>query len=160
MSPKRSWELRGHHPGSSRAIHPHPALLRVGTSAHWLNVKGLVRNRRLAKSISDAGWYTFRVWDAKSGCFAMEYFGRKYGKVTVAVAPHYTSQNCSNCGQTIKKSLSCRTHVCNHCGYVADRDVNAAINILKKGLSTAGHAETYTLGESRVQGYVGAILRS
>ncbi len=117
-----------------------------------LNVKGLIRNRRLAKSISDAGWYTFREW--------LEYFGHKYGKVTVAVPPHYTSQNCSNCCETVKKSLSCRTHVCNHCGYVADRDVNAARNILQKGLTTVGQTGSHTLGESRVQGYVGAILRS
>lgn len=105
-----------------------------------LNVKGLVRNRRLAKSISDAGWSTFRHW--------LEYFGSKYGKVTVAVPPHYTSQNCSNCGETVKKALSVRTHVCPHCGYVADRDVNAAINILQLGLRTAGHAGTSTLGET------------
>ncbi|MGI0486899.1 RNA-guided endonuclease InsQ/TnpB family protein [Pantanalinema rosaneae CENA516] len=96
-----------------------------------LNVKGLVRNRHLAKSISDAGWYTFRKW--------LEYFGRKYGKVTVAVPPHYTSQNCSSCGTTVKKSLSVRTHLCPHCGYSADRDLNAALNILQKGLTTVGH---------------------
>ena len=104
-----------------------------------LNVKGLVRNRHLAKSISDAGWSTFRHW--------LEYFGKKYGKVTVAVPPQYTSQNCSNCGETVKKSLSIRTHVCAHCGYVADRDHNAARNILQKGLRTVGHTGTYTLGE-------------
>ena len=104
-----------------------------------LNVKGLVRNRHLAKSISDAGWSTFRQW--------LEYFGKKYGKVTVAVAPQYTSQNCSSCGETVKKSLSVRTHVCSHCGDVADRDLNAAKNILQKGLRTVGHTGTYTLGE-------------
>jgi putative transposase len=104
-----------------------------------LNVKGLVRNRHLAKSISDAGWYTFRSW--------LEYFGHKYGKVTVAVPPHNTSQNCSNCGEKVKKSLSTRTHVCPHCGYVEDRDINAAINILKLGLSTVGHTGTYATGD-------------
>jgi putative transposase len=46
-----------------------------------LKVKNMVRNRRLAKSISDAGWATFRQW--------LEYFGVKYGKVTIAVPPHY-----------------------------------------------------------------------
>jgi putative transposase len=104
-----------------------------------LNVKGLVRNRKLAKSISDAGWSTFRSW--------LEYFGHKYGKITVAVPPHYTSQECSNCGQIVKKTLSERTHICSHCGYVADRDVNAAVNILKRGLATAGHAGTYARGD-------------
>jgi putative transposase len=104
-----------------------------------LNVKGLVRNRHLAKSISDAGWSTFRAW--------LEYFGHKYGKVTVAVPPHNTSQNCSNCGEKVKKSLSTRTHVCPHCGYTEDRDVNAAINILRLGLSTVGHTGTYAWGD-------------
>ncbi|HEY9799224.1 MAG TPA: transposase [Leptolyngbyaceae cyanobacterium] len=104
-----------------------------------LDVKGMVRNRHLAKSISDAGWYTFRLW--------LEYFGHKYGKVTVAVPPHNTSQNCSNCGEKVQKSLSTRTHVCPHCGYVEDRDVNAAINILRLGLSTVGHTGTYATGD-------------
>ncbi|MBD2414015.1 transposase [Nostoc calcicola FACHB-389] len=104
-----------------------------------LNVKGLVRNRHLAKSISDAGWHTFRLW--------LEYFGYKYGKVTVAVPPHNTSQNCSNCGEKVKKSLSTRTHVCPHCGYVVPRDLNASINILKLGLSTVGHTGIYATGD-------------
>jgi putative transposase len=104
-----------------------------------LNVKGLVKNRHLAKSISDAGWYTFRSW--------LEYFAHKYGKVTVAVPPHNTSQNCSNCGEKVKKSLSARTHVCPHCNYVEDRDINAAINILRLGLSTVGHTGTYATGD-------------
>jgi putative transposase len=104
-----------------------------------LNVKGMVRNRHLAKSISDAGWSTFRRW--------LEYFGYKYGKITIAVSPHNTSQNCSNCGEKVQKSLSTRTHVCPHCGFVADRDVNAGINILQKGLSTVGHTESLKLGE-------------
>ncbi len=104
-----------------------------------LNVQGLVKNRHLAKSISDAGWSIFRQW--------LEYFGFKYGKVTIAVPPYNTSQNCSSCGKKVKKSLSTRTHVCPHCGFIEDRDVNAAINILKLALSTAGHAGTYAWGD-------------
>jgi len=114
-----------------------------------LNVKGLVRNRHLAKSISDAGWSTFRKW--------LEYFGFKYGKITIAVPPHNTSQNCSVCGKKVKKSLSTRTHVCPHCGFIEDRDVNAAINILKRALSTAGHAGTYAWGDLPSWA-IGAIL--
>ncbi|MDJ0533080.1 MAG: transposase [Xenococcaceae cyanobacterium MO_207.B15] len=104
-----------------------------------LNVKGMVRNRKLAKSINDAGWSTFRQW--------LEYFGHKYGKATVAVPPHHTSQLCSNCGAVVKKSLSTRTHVC-VCGYSEDRDVNAAINILQRGLNTLGHSGIYAWGET------------
>ncbi|AFZ47334.1 transposase [Cyanobacterium stanieri PCC 7202] len=104
-----------------------------------LNVKGMVRNRKLAKSISDAGWTIFRQW--------LEYFGYKYGKITVAVPPHNTSQDCSNCGQKVQKSLSTRTHVCPHCGHIEDRDWNAAKNILIKALRTVGHTGTYAWGD-------------
>ena len=64
----------------------------------------------------------------------LEYFGKAFDVPVIAVAPHYTSQNCSNCGQEVKKSLSIRTHKCPHCGYLDDRDTNAAINILMKAL--------------------------
>ena len=111
----------------------------------------MVRNRHLAKSISDVGWGEFRQW--------LEYFGLKYGKITVAVAPHNTSQNCSNCGKKVKKSLSTRTHVCNSCGYVEDRDVNAARNILNKALSTVGHTGSKAWGELP-SSLVGEILLS
>jgi len=67
-----------------------------------------------------------------------------FGKVTVAVPPHYTSQNCSNCGTLVKKTLSTRTHICK-CGCVLDRDLNAALNILAIGLkNTVGHTEIST----------------
>jgi putative transposase len=86
-----------------------------------LQVRNLLKNHCLAKSISDASWYLFRRW--------IEYFAGKFGKLAVAVAPHYTSQKCSNCGVIVKKSLSTRTHVCS-CGCSLHRDENAAINIL------------------------------
>jgi putative transposase len=114
-----------------------------------LNVQGLVRNRHLAKSISDAGWSTFRQW--------LEYFGFKYGKATIAVPPYNTSQNCSKCGNIVKKSLSTRTHVCPHCWFVEDRDVNAAMNILKLALCTVGHTGTYAWGDLPSWA-IGAIL--
>jgi putative transposase len=99
-----------------------------------LRIKNLSLNHCLAKSINDAGWYQFRKW--------LEHFGGKFGKITVAVNPAYTSQECSNCGAVVKKSLSMRTHVCK-CGFVLDRDWNAAINILKLALSTTGHVGTW-----------------
>jgi len=101
-----------------------------------LRIKNLVKNHCLAKSISDAGWYQFRKW--------LEYFGVKFGKITIAVNPAYTSQECSSCGTIVKKSLSTRTHVC-QCGCILDRDWNAAINILKLALSTTGHVGTWIL---------------
>ncbi|HEY9612094.1 transposase [Allocoleopsis sp.] len=105
-----------------------------------LMVRNMVKNRRLAKSISDAAWSTFRQW--------LEYFGKVFGVATVAVPPHYTSQNCSNCGEVVKKSLSQRTHLCPHCGHVQDRDWNAAINILEQALRTVGHTGTHASGEN------------
>jgi putative transposase len=104
-----------------------------------LRVKNLVKNHCLAKSINDVAWYQFREW--------IEYFGVTFGKITIAVPPQYTSQDCSQCGKTVKKSLSTRTHVCS-CGCQLDRDENAAINILKKGLSTVGHTGSKAWGEN------------
>jgi putative transposase len=105
-----------------------------------LKVRNMVRNRHLAKSISDAAWSMFRVW--------LEYFGKLYGVPVIAIPPHYTSQNCSKCGHEVKKSLSIRTHVCPHCGYIADRDWNAALNILAKALNTVGHTGINASGEN------------
>ncbi len=101
-----------------------------------LRIRNLVKNHCLAKSINDAGWYQFRKW--------LEYFGVKFSRVTVAVNPAYTSQDCSSCGKCVKKSLSTRTHIC-ACGCVLDRDYNAALNILNLALSTAGHVGTWIL---------------
>lgn len=105
-----------------------------------LKVRNMVRNRHLAKSISDAAWTQFREW--------VEYFGKVFGVVTVAVPPHYTSQNCSNCAKVVKKTLSTRTHTCPDCGHTQDRDHNAARNILEKALRTAGHVGTNASGET------------
>lgn len=105
-----------------------------------LQVRNMVRNRHLAKSISDAAWTQFRQW--------VEYFGKVFGVVTVAVPPHHTSQNCSNCGEVVKKSLSTRTHACPHCGHIQDRDWNAARNILELGLRTVGHTGSQPLEAS------------
>jgi putative transposase len=100
-----------------------------------LKVKNMVKNKKLSKSISDAAWTAFRNW--------IEYFGKVFGVATVAVPPNYTSENCSSCGKVAKKSLSQRTHQCPHCGFVLDRDWNAARNILKLGLRTVGHTGTF-----------------
>jgi putative transposase len=90
-----------------------------------LQVRSMLRNRHLAKSLSDAGWVAFRsILTFKAACA---------GKRVVAVPAHYTTQDCSGCGQRVKKSLSVRTHVCLSCGLVLDRDENAALNILRAG---------------------------
>ncbi|MEH2028903.1 MAG: transposase [Nostoc sp.] len=119
-----------------------------------LRIKNMAKNHCLAKSINDASWYQFRVW--------IEYFGLVFKRVTVAVNPQYTSQECSSCGEVVKKTLSTRTHVCK-CGCVMDRDENAARNILSRGLGTVGHTGTFALDANNALGddasiQVGVIL--
>src|SRR5437588_6128702 len=93
-----------------------------------LHVSNMVRNHCLAFAIADASWGMFRQY--------LESKAEHAGRQCIAVAPHYTSQKCSNpkCGEYVPKSLSVRTHVCPFCGYIADRDENAARNILQRGL--------------------------
>ncbi len=103
-----------------------------------LKVSNMVKNRKLAKSISDASWSMFTDW--------LGYFGKIHGKFVVAVNPRYTSQQCSSCGNIVKKTLSVRTHICS-CGCVLDRDENAAINILHKA-NTVGRTGIQALGQT------------
>jgi putative transposase len=114
-----------------------------------LRIKNMAKNHCLAKSINDVSWYQFRIW--------IEYFGKVFKKVTVAVNPQYTSQECSSCGAIVKKTLSTRTHVC-QCGCRLDRDFNAARNILSRGLSTVGHTETFALNASNALGELTSTL--
>ena len=99
-----------------------------------LRVSNMVKNRKLAKSISDVSWSLFVQW--------LKYFAGKFETTVIAVNPAYTSQLCSNCGHIVKKSLSTRTHRCTKCGYVEDRDVNAAKNILSRAKSREGHSRS------------------
>jgi putative transposase len=86
---------------------------------------GASRKAGLNKSINDAGWAQFRtILEGKAA-----YAGRR----VEAVPPAYTTQDCSGCGERVRKSLSVRTHVCPRCGLVLDRDENAAVNILRAG---------------------------
>ncbi|NEO70291.1 transposase [Moorena sp. SIO3H5] len=86
-----------------------------------LNIKGLARTK-IAKSLLDAGWGQFlSILSIKA---------LNAGLLTVAVNPKNTSQNCSDCGKKVPKKLKERIHSCPHCGYIEDRDVNAARNIL------------------------------
>lgn len=106
-----------------------------------LNIKGMVRNHHLAKSISDAGWRQFLGY--------LAYKAENAGCVVEKVAPHYTSINCSRCGEPVPKTLADRIHKCPFCGIVICRDVNAAHNILQK--STAGTAGSNAWGEAVYQ---------
>ena len=91
-----------------------------------LKISNMVRNRHLSKSISDAGWGLLRG--------ALTYMAKLSEGVMVLVDPKYTSQLCSWCGEIVPKTLDVRVHMCPYCGLVLDRDVNAARNILRKGI--------------------------
>lgn len=107
-----------------------------------LNIQGMVRNHHLAKSISDAGWGQFLNY--------LTYKAVEAGCRVEKVAPHYTSINCSVCGNPVTKTLLQRIHCCSVCGTVIDGDYNAAQNILLK--STAGTAGSYAWGDTSIGG--------
>jgi len=90
-----------------------------------LNIKGMVKNRHLSKSIADASWGMFFN--------LLSYKAEEAGRKVIKVNPYNTSQNCSRCGEKVPKSLSVRVHTCPFCGLILDRDHNAAINIKAVG---------------------------
>ena len=92
-----------------------------------LKAKNLLKNHCLANSISNQSWRIFREM--------LEYKCKWYGKQLVVVSPNYTSQICSNCGyHSDKKPLDVREWTCPKCNTYHDRDINASINILNRGL--------------------------
>lgn len=96
-----------------------------------LNVAGMLRNRKLARAISDAGWSQFR--------FMLEYKANWYGRDLITVDQWFpSSKTCSACGLLIGGlPLNVREWMCPGCGRIHDRDVNAARTILAAGLAVA-----------------------
>lgn len=92
-----------------------------------LNVKGMVKNHKLAKSISDASWGAFILM--------LEYKAKWYGKTISKINRLYpSSKTCHHCGYINKDlKLKDREWTCPNCGEVLDRDTNAAVNILREG---------------------------
>ena len=105
-----------------------------------LNIKGLLKNHHLAKSIQDSAWDIFSNMLA----YKSQILGRKF----IQVIPQYTSQKCSGCGEIVPKSLSVRTHICPHCNLIIGRDENAALNILKLGRESAFGEDTALAGRT------------
>ncbi|HAZ48624.1 MAG TPA: transposase [Cyanobacteria bacterium UBA11369] len=98
-----------------------------------LNVSGMVKNRKLARAISDLGWRSFRTM--------LEAKAQMYGRdLRIISRWEATSQTCCCCGEKGgKKELDVREWTCLFCGTTHDRDINAATNILKVA---GGHSET------------------
>ena len=113
-----------------------------------LNVSGMMKNSKLARSISDVGWYEFNrmleyksLWNAKHFIKIDRWFA--------------SSKICNECGsKKVDLKLSDRIYVCKNCGNVVDRDFNASKNILAKGLnvlySTVRHTGSNACGEDKV----------
>jgi putative transposase len=95
-----------------------------------LPVRNMVKNHRLAKSISDAGWSAFLI--------ILTYKAACAGRRVIAVNPAFTSQNTSGCGVVVAKGLSVRWHRCPDCGTSLHRDHNAARNRERAGQALRG----------------------
>ncbi|MCD6251849.1 MAG: IS200/IS605 family element transposase accessory protein TnpB [Psychrobacter sp.] len=100
-----------------------------------LNVKGMIKNRKLAKAISDSAWSAFTTM--------LTYKAEWYGKTLVKIDRWYpSSKTCSGCGHLLTKAelpLSLRSWDCPSCLQKNDRDLNASINVLNQGLRLAKH---------------------
>jgi putative transposase len=114
------------HKTSARLVRDHDVIV-----IEDLHVKGMVRNRRLAKAISDCGCGEFRR--------QLEYKAAKYGRHLIVIDRWYpSSKTCSACGHLLTElSLSTRTWRCPSCRTLHDRDINAAKNILAAGLAVS-----------------------
>jgi putative transposase len=94
-------------------------------SVEKLNIRGLVKSR-LAKHISDSGWYEFRQ--------QIKYKSELYGRLYFEVAPNYSSQECFSCGHTEKDNRQSQSiFICVKCGHEDHADLNASKNLLRRG---------------------------
>ena len=91
--------------------------------AEKLEMTNMVKNHKLARSIMDSSWSAF-LQKLEYKC-----------KMLVKVPARNTTIDCSRCGNMVPKSLAVRIHKCDKCGLMIDRDHNASINILNKGLN-------------------------
>ncbi len=101
-----------------------------------LDTKGLMELPSNSRNRASASWGTFLRM--------LEYKCEREGTHFVAVDPRGTTKECSACGVSTEKPLWVREHSCPACGFTADRDVNAALNILSRGLDQVGvvHSES------------------
>ncbi|MGK7919675.1 MAG: RNA-guided endonuclease InsQ/TnpB family protein, partial [Trichodesmium sp.] len=87
-----------------------------------LNVSGMLKNHKLASAIADCGFYEFK----RQLTYKCEWYG---SELVIADRFYPSSQICSNCGHQQKMPLHLRTYECSECGFTADRDFNAAVNL-------------------------------
>lgn len=125
------------HKASNSVIAKHSVVLED------LDVQGMMKDHSLSRAISDAGWFEFRR--------QLEYKANWYGKLFIVIERREpTSKRCSSCGNIQEMPLEKTTYSCPACGLTMDRDLNAARNILKLGLNTAGRAGINACGVGTV----------
>jgi putative transposase len=107
---------------SNHIVKNHDVIVMEDLSVRKLHL--ISKSRKMTKGYNDASLEILR----RGICDKAESAGR----TIILVDSKDTSQICSQCGTYVRKGLSVRTHVCTHCGYTADRDVNAARNILAR----------------------------
>ncbi len=106
-----------------------------------LKIPNMVKNHHLASAIMDSAWGKLRTLTA--------YKAERPGGRVILVDPSGTSQECSGCGNVERLELSERRFGCSACGLILDRDVNAARNVLKRGLERARAEEQPLLVQRR-----------
>ena len=123
-----------HHKVSSRLVSENPGGEPQAIVVEDLAVSNMVKNRRLNKAISDAGWSQFTT--------ILEYKCNWYGREFVKVPPAYTSRDCSSCGHRMEKMpLNIRFWTCPQCSAEHQRDVNAAQNIAARAWPLSANVE-------------------
>ncbi len=115
-----------------------------------LQIKNMVKNKHLSKSINDASWNKLRQF--------LTYKAENAGKLLITVNPQGTTQRCSNCKDKVKKNLGNRTHDCDNCGLIIPRDYNSALEIkdiaiksIRQGLSKYKPVEMPLTAELKVR---------
>ena len=118
-----------------------------------LNIKGMMKNKKLSRHISDVGWHEFAR--------QLEYKSLWNAKHFIKIDRWYASSKiCNECGsKKVDLKLSDRVYVCEDCGNIVDRDFNASINIRDEGIriliskyskTTVGHTGSNACGEDKV----------
>ncbi len=110
-----------------------------------LNIQDMqgLGNTAVNRSIADVAWGKFVQYTL--------YKAESAGRAVVLVNPRGTTQECSGCGAVVPKDLSVRVHDCPSCGLKLDRDLNASLNILSRGLATVGAGVPVSRRSSRLQ---------
>jgi len=128
------------HKLSTRIVHENQVIC-----VESLAVKNMVKNRHLAKAISDVGWGEF--------VRQLEYKARWYGRTLVKIDKFYpSSKRCSQCGHILDAlSLDERFWLCQECHSFHDRDINAAKNVLAAGLAVAACGEAVRPGRAHAR---------